>query len=78
MDLTESTDPFVHSGCPRHLPAEGNLGSHLHSSLSTPDYERTDMSVDLFKALTPFISGLATLIGGSLTGLNTMSGNEYS
>ncbi|MET3960011.1 hypothetical protein ABIE52_006946 [Rhodococcus sp. OAS809] len=36
------------------------------------------MSVDLFKALTPFISGLATLIGGSLTGLNTMSGNEYS
>lgn len=36
------------------------------------------MSVDFFKALTPFISALATSIGGSLTGLNTMSGNQYS
>lgn len=36
------------------------------------------MSVDFFRALTAFVNGLAPLIGGSLTGLNTMSGNQYS
>ena len=36
------------------------------------------MSVDFFKALTSFVNGLAPVIGGSVTGLNTMSGNQYS
>ncbi|CAM2869994.1 hypothetical protein RHDE110596_04860 [Prescottella defluvii] len=36
------------------------------------------MSVDFFKALRIFVVGLAPVLGGSLTGLNTMSGNEYS
>ncbi|MDH6282451.1 hypothetical protein M2280_003682 [Prescottella agglutinans] len=36
------------------------------------------MSYDLLGALTTFVMGLAPVLGGSLTGLNTMSGNSYS
>ncbi len=36
------------------------------------------MSVDFFKALRVLVNGLAPVLGGSLTGLNTMSGTDYS
>ncbi len=36
------------------------------------------MSVDFFKALRLLVVGFAPVLGGSLTQLNTMSGNEYS
>ncbi|MGF7121776.1 hypothetical protein J2X34_002189 [Rhodococcus sp. BE178] len=36
------------------------------------------MSYDLLAALRTFVMGFAPILSGSLTGLNTMSGNSYS
>ncbi|MDH6679048.1 hypothetical protein M2284_003264 [Rhodococcus sp. LBL1] len=36
------------------------------------------MSYDFLAALRTFVMGMAPVLGGSLTGLNTMSGNSYS
>ena len=36
------------------------------------------MSYDLLAALRTFVFGVTPVLSGSLTGLNTMSGNSYS
>lgn len=36
------------------------------------------MSIDFFRALRTLVMGSTSIFAGSLTGLNTMSGNEYS